>query len=89
MKHELLFEIGTEEIPAKFMPGILDQLQTTVASRLQELRISCEDVRVFGTPRRIVFLAAGVSDTQESTTVESKGPAVRIAFDEKGEPSKP
>jgi hypothetical protein len=30
MKHELLFEIGTEEIPAKFMPGILDQLQTTV-----------------------------------------------------------
>ncbi|MDD4084606.1 MAG: glycine--tRNA ligase subunit beta [Acidaminococcaceae bacterium] len=88
MKHELLFEIGTEEIPAKFMPGILDQLQTTVASRLQELRIPCEDVRVFGTPRRIVFLAAGVSDTQESTTVESKGPAVRIAFDEKGEPSK-
>ena len=37
---KLLFEIGTEEIPAKFMPGILKQLQELAAGKMQELRIS-------------------------------------------------
>ena len=35
---KLLFEIGTEEIPAKFMPGILKQLQELAADKMQELR---------------------------------------------------
>ena len=34
---KLLFEIGTEEIPAKFMPGILKQLQELAADKMQEL----------------------------------------------------
>ena len=36
---KLLFEIGTEEIPAKFMPGILKQLKELAAAKMQELRI--------------------------------------------------
>ena len=36
---KLLFEIGTEEIPAKFMPGILAQLQELAAKKMTELRI--------------------------------------------------
>ena len=31
---KLLFEIGTEEIPAKFMPGILKQLQELAAGKM-------------------------------------------------------
>ena len=55
---KLLFEIGTEEIPAKFMPGILKQLKELAAAKMQELRIPFEDITVYGTPRRMAFIAA-------------------------------
>ena len=54
---KLLFEIGTEEIPAKFMPGILKQLQELAADKMQELRIPFENIKVYGTPRRMTFIA--------------------------------
>ena len=84
---KLLFEIGTEEIPAKFMPGILAQLQEMAAKKMTELRIPFEEVKVYGTPRRMTFIASGVAETQADSTVEAKGPSAKIAF-VNGEPSK-
>ena len=77
---KLLFEIGTEEIPAKFMPGILAQLKELAEEKMDELRIPYEAVRVFGTPRRMTFIADGVAEHQADSTVEAKGPSVQIAF---------
>ena len=84
---KLLFEIGTEEIPAKFMPGILAQLQELAEKKMAELRIPFEAVKVYGTPRRMTFIASGVAETQADSTVEAKGPSAKIAF-VNGEPSK-
>lgn len=84
---KLLFEIGTEEIPAKFMPGILKQLKELAAAKMQELRIPFEDITVYGTPRRIAFIAGGVAETQADVVVEAKGPSVKIAY-VSGAPSK-
>lgn len=84
---KLLFEIGTEEIPAKFMPGLLAQLQELAAKKLQELRIPFESVKTYGTPRRLTFIASGVAETQADSTVEAKGPSAKIAF-VSGAPSK-
>lgn len=84
---KLLFEIGTEEIPAKFMPGILKQLKELVAAKMQELRIPFEDITVYGTPRRMAFIAGGVAETQADVVVEAKGPSVKIAY-VSGAPSK-
>lgn len=84
---KLLFEIGTEEIPAKFMPGILKQLKELAAAKMQELRIPFEDITVYGTPRRMAFIAGGVAETQADVVVEAKGPSVRIAY-VSGTPSK-
>lgn len=84
---KLLFEIGTEEIPAKFMPGILKQLKELAAAKMQELRIPCEDITVYGTPRRMAFIAGGVAETQADVVVEAKGPSVKIAY-VSGAPSK-
>ena len=78
---KLLFEIGTEEIPAKFMPGILKQLKELAAAKMQELRT------VYGTPRRMAFIAGGVAETQADVVVEAKGPSVKIAY-VSGAPSK-
>ena len=88
MEQKLLFEIGTEEIPAKFMPGILEQLKSLAEKKLQELRVPFASVTVFGTPRRMTFIADGVEETQASTVVESKGPSVKIAFGPDGAASK-
>ena len=71
---KLLFEIGTEEIPAKFMPGILAQLKELAEKKMTELRIPFEGVRVLGTPRRMTFIADGVAETQADTVVEAKVP---------------
>lgn len=84
---KLLFEIGTEEIPAKFMPGILKQLKELAAAKMQELRIPFEDITVYGTPRRMAFIAEGVAETQADVVVEAKGPSVKIAY-VSGAPSK-
>lgn len=84
---KLLFEIGTEEIPAKFMPGILKQLKELATAKMQELRIPFEDITVYGTPRRMAFIAGGVAETQADVVVEAKGPSVKIAY-VSGAPSK-
>ena len=88
---KLLFEIGTEEIPAKFMPNILAQLKELAEKKMTELRIPFEAVKTYGTPRRMTFIASGVAEAQEDSTVEAKGPSAKIAFvngDVHGEPSK-
>lgn len=88
---KLLFEIGTEEIPAKFMPNILAQLKKLAEKKMTELRIPFESVKTYGTPRRMTFIASGVAEAQEDSTVEAKGPSAKIAFvngDIHGEPSK-
>ena len=88
---KLLFEIGTEEIPAKVMPNILAQLKELAEKKMTELRIPFESVKTYGTPRRMTFIASGVAEAQEDSTVEAKGPSAKIAFvngDIHGEPSK-
>ncbi len=84
---KLLFEIGTEEIPAKFMPNILKQLQELAEKKMTELRIPFTEVKTYGTPRRMTFIASGVAEAQEDSTVEAKGPSAKIAF-VNGSPSK-
>ncbi len=80
----LLYEIGTEEMPAQYMPGILKEYRELAAKKLEEARIPFKDVKVYGTPRRMAFVASDVADKQEDSTVESKGPSLKIAFDQDG-----
>ncbi len=84
---KLLFEIGTEELPANYMPNILKDLKTLALKKLQDARVPFADVTVLGTPRRLAVLVSGVQETQADSTEEYKGPAVNIAFKD-GEPTK-
>ena len=84
---KLLFEIGTEELPANYMPNILKDLKTLALKKLQDARVPFADVTVLGTPRRLAVLVSGVEETQADSTEEFKGPAVNIAFKD-GEPTK-
>lgn len=85
---KILFEIGTEEMPANFMPGILKELKKTAAAKLEEARIPFGEIAVYGTPRRMAFIADGVAEKQADEKEEFKGPSVKIAFDAEGNATK-
>lgn len=84
----LLLEIGTEEMPARFMMPALTQLQDLLGKTLTELRLPHGWVRTLGTPRRLSAIVADVAEHQTPVIVEVRGPAKHIAFDAEGRPTR-
>ena len=85
---DFLFEIGTEEVPASYVPPVLAQLREIATESLTNHRIPFSDVETLGTPRRITLSIKAVKMLQESEETEVVGPPKRIAYDENGEPTK-
>ncbi len=85
---ELLLEIGCEEMPASWIPGIEAQLAERLTARLDEVRIERRTpVRAFVAPRRLVATVAELADRQSDLEETVTGPPVRAAFDAAGEPT--
>ena len=84
---DLLFEIGTEEIPAGFMPLALRQLEGDLAKALDDARLGHGEVKALGTPRRIAVFARDVAAKQEDARTQALGPGVGAAFDAEGKPT--
>ena len=86
---ELLLEIGCEEMPASWIPGIEAQLAARLAARLEEARVACRTpVAAFAGPRRLVATAAELADRQSDLEETVTGPPVRAAFDAAGAPTR-
>ena len=83
-----LFEIGTEELPAADLQSALAQLKERVPALLDELRLAHGEVRILGTPRRLVVSVADLAARQEDRTNVVKGPPASRAFDALGLPTK-
>jgi glycyl-tRNA synthetase beta chain len=83
-----VLEIGTEELPPRFLPPAMQQLRDSAASALARARLSHQGVTVLGTPRRLVLIVAEVAARQAPAVREERGPAARIAFDEEGKPTR-
>ncbi|NLK51111.1 MAG: glycine--tRNA ligase subunit beta, partial [Syntrophomonadaceae bacterium] len=62
MPRNLLLEIGTEEIPARFMESALVQLKNLAQETLSEERIEFTEIMIYGTPRRLALLVQGVAE---------------------------
>ncbi len=88
MGKTLLLEIGTEEIPARFMKGAFEYMKSFLASRFNELRISYDEIDATGTPRRLVLLAKNVAEKQRDVEQEVMGPPAKVAFDATGSVTK-
>ena len=84
----LLLEIGTEEIPARFLQAALPDMKNNVVRVFDEYRIGYNDINVFATPRRIAMIANGLASTQKDITKEVFGPSKKVAYDENGNPTK-
>jgi glycyl-tRNA synthetase len=82
---DFLFELGTEELPVGDLNSALAQLTDKVPGWLHELRLEHGDVRVCGTPRRLVILVADMKTQQPDATRLVKGPPAERAFASNGE----
>jgi glycyl-tRNA synthetase beta chain len=88
VKSDFLLEIGIEEMPARFLGPALDELEAKSTRLLSERRLAYDDIKTFGTPRRLTVLVRGLASAQEPLTVEVKGPPRKAAFDIEGVPTK-
>src|SRR4030042_3268837 len=88
MSNELLFEIGTEEIPAGFLSKAVVDMENIIRKSLTEKRIAFKGIRCLATPRRLVLYIADIAQKQADQTIEKMGPAKKAAFDENGNPTK-
>lgn len=87
-KQPFLFEIGVEELPAADLDSALAQLQARALALLEDLRLDHGEVRVFGTPRRLVLSVADLAGQQVDRTTLVKGPPASRAFDAEGKPTR-
>ncbi len=84
---KLLLEIGSEEIPASYVPSAAEKLKEKAGRLLEKRFLPYKELRTFGSPRRLVLIADGIPDVQEKRTRKVSGPPAKVAFDKDGSPT--
>ena len=88
MDRELLLEIGVEELPAAWLPGLTKQLSEKLLARLKEMRLTPDvTVEAFSTPRRLTARIGRMPERQEDLDETISGPPISAAFNAAGEPT--
>lgn len=80
MAHTLLLEIGTEEIPAGYLPPAAAWLNDTLTAGLAERRLHCDRIETLAAPRRLIVQVFGLADRQDDLDKDVMGPPVKAAF---------
>ena len=85
---DFLLEIGTEELPARFVGPAVAQFEELGGDLFRSNRIAFKRLAAFATPRRLALYVWGVGKQQADLVEEVKGPSRKAAFDEKGQPTR-
>ncbi|MBE3094494.1 MAG: glycine--tRNA ligase subunit beta, partial [Actinobacteria bacterium] len=87
MGKNLLFEIGTEELPSSCLIEGIRNIKTLLEEKLTGSRISFDQVSAYGTPRRLVAFVKDLGQLQQTQEKIIMGPPKNIAFDSSGKPT--
>ena len=79
-----LLEVGTEELPYKFIPQAIEQLNTGFTNFLNDNKVKFSDIKVYATPRRLAVLIYGLESQTADEEKIVKGPIKNVAFDDNG-----
>ena len=79
-----LLEVGTEELPYKFISSAIEQLNKGFTTFLNDNKVKFSDVKVYATPRRLAVIVDGLENKTEDEEKIVKGPIAKVAFDEAG-----
>ncbi len=83
-----VFEIGTEEMPSRFLSGLENALCGEFETRLAAAHIDFKGLEVHSTPRRLAVLIPEISAVQRASEELVTGPPRKIAYDAAGAPTK-
>lgn len=81
---DFILEIGSEELPATFVPIGCQNLEKAVRQLLEKENLPFKGIKSYGTPRRLAVYVEGLAFGKKSQTVEKRGPAIAQAFDSQG-----
>jgi glycyl-tRNA synthetase beta chain len=84
----LLIELGTEELPPKSLRTLATTFFEQIKLQLDEAKLSYSDIYWYATPRRLAVKVNNLVANQADKAIEKRGPAVSVAFDAEGKPSK-
>jgi len=87
-KQDFLVELGTEELPPKALKPLSDAFTQGIVSGLQAAGIEFGAVEPFAAPRRLALRIRDLAHAQPDKPVEKRGPAVKAAFDDAGNPTR-
>lgn len=79
-----LLEIGTEELPYRFIPSAIEQLKTGFENFLNSNKVDFEKIDVYATPRRLAVILSGLATQSKDEEKIVKGPIKKVAYDENG-----
>ena len=85
---DFLVEIGTEELPPKALKALSAAFCDDIVKQLTNLKFEFGKVERFATPRRLAVRVNGLTERAQDSDVEILGPAVSVAFDAEGKPTK-
>lgn len=85
---DLLFELGTEELPPVALKKLSDALTQSFVDGLKRANLPHGEVHAYATPRRLALWIESCSTAQPDRETERRGPAVQAAFDADGNPTK-
>lgn len=85
---DYLLELGVEEFPADYVESTKDQLKTLFKSQLTKRGIRVDSLQVESTPRRFAVILFGLNIDTSERTEEVKGPSVKVAYNDQGQPTK-
>ena len=83
-KDVLLLEIGSEELPATFVPIGCSNLEKAFKALMEKEGISYGSIKTYGTPRRLAIYVEGFPYGKPPQTIEKKGPPIEQAFEKDG-----
>ncbi len=83
-KSKYLLEIGTEELPYKFIPSAIQQLETGFKNFLNSNKVDYENVKVYATPRRLAVIISGLDKESKDEEKIVKGPIKNVAYTQDG-----
>ena len=81
---DFLLEIGSEQLPATFIPLGIKQLSQKFSSWLQQKNLSFSHIETYGTPQRLSILIYGLATRTKAQVQEKKGPPISTAFTQDG-----
>ena len=85
---ELFFELGTEEIPAGFIPRAMAGMEAIITRELFNARLSFDEIKTLATPRRLALMVKGIPAVQPDAELTATGPSKKAAYDADGKPTK-